>query len=283
MAKKHNHALNRKKHPVWITGILGIYAAITAVPLLYIFVNSFKTYDDIVFKPLEINPAKWSFNNFVNAWTTMHLDEGFVANIIFLLISLAIMVFAGSLMGFAVNIVHSRFLNISYKIIIMVITIPFQAIMIPIVVLMNRLTMLNSYFWTSALFAATAMPIVVFLYAGAMKSLPRELAEAAVVDGCGIYQMYLRIHMPLLKVITGTVLIIRGTPVWNDLLINMITITDPVKKTVIYRLSTFLSTRINSWDFVFGGVLLISLPIIIAFFLLQKAFIAGIAAGAVKG
>jgi len=283
MPRKNKHALERGKHPIWVNALLGVYAAITSVPLLYILINSLKNYDDIVFRPLEINPAKWSLDNFVNAWNTMHLGEGFIANICFLFISLAIMVVAGSLMGFAVNIVHSRFLNMSYKLIIMVITIPFQAIMIPIVVLMDKFSMLNSYFWTSALFAATAMPIVVFLYTGAMKSLPRELAEAAVVDGCGIGQMYLRIHMPLLKVITGTVLIIRGTPVWNDLLINMITISNPVMKTVIYRLSTFLSTRINSWDFVFGGVLLISLPIIIAFFALQKAFIAGIAAGAVKG
>jgi len=283
MAKNRVRTLRQKQTSVIAAVFLGVYCVIAAIPLFYVLLNSFKNYNDIMYRPMEIDPSKWSFDNFVNAWTVMSLGEGFIANTTFLVLSLAFMVVAGSLMGFAVSIVDSKFLRISYRLIILVITIPFQAIMIPVVVLMTRMGVINSYFGTSMLFAATAMPIVVFLYVGAMKTIPRELCEAAVVDGCGIMQTYARIYLPLLKVITGTVLIIRGTPVWNDLLINMITVTDPLKKTVIYRLTTFLSTRMSMWDFVFGGVVLISLPVIIVFFLLQKVFIAGITAGAVKG
>jgi raffinose/stachyose/melibiose transport system permease protein len=283
MVPSGRRSRGRRKSPPLITAFLTVWCLITAVPLFYVLLNAFKNYDDIMYHPLEINPARWSLTNFLNAWNVMKLGEGFVANTIFLALSLVIMVLAGSLMGFAVNIVHSRFLRFAFRTVILVITIPFQAIMIPVVVLMGNLHLLNSYMGTSLLFAATAMPIVVFLYAGAMKTIPRELCEATVVDGGGMMQTYALVYFPLLKVITGTVLIIRGTPVWNDLLINMITVTDPVKKTVIYRLTTFLSTRMSNWDFVFGGVVLISLPIIILFFLLQNVFITGITAGAVKG
>jgi raffinose/stachyose/melibiose transport system permease protein len=280
---RNTSTLLQKKYSVWAAILLGIYGFMVAIPLSYVFINSFKTFTDIQYRPLEINPAKWTFDNYIKAWTVMDLGKGFLANLIFLILSLLFMITAGSLMGFAVVIVRSKFLKIAYNLVILVITIPFQAIMIPVVVLMKTFQLLNSYVGTSLLFAACSMPIVVFLYSGAIKSIPRELCEAAVVDGCGIMQTFLKVYFPLLNVITGTVLIIRGTSVWNDMLINMITVTDNAKRTVVYRLSTFLSTRISQWDFVFGAVVIISLPIVIVFFLLQKSFISGITSGAVKG
>jgi raffinose/stachyose/melibiose transport system permease protein len=280
---RNTSTLLQKRYSFWAAILLGIYGFMTAIPLFYVLINSFKTFTDIQYRPLEINPAKWTFANYIKAWTVMDLGRGFLTNLTFLSLSLLFIIAAGSLMGFAVVIVHSKFLKAAYTLVILVITIPFQAVMIPIVVLMKTFQILNTYVGTSLLFAACSMPIVVFLYSGAVKSIPRELCEAAVVDGCDIMQTFLKVYFPLLNVVTGTILIIRGTAIWNDMLINMITVTDQAKRTVVYRLTTFLSTRISQWDFVFGAVVIISLPIVIVFFFLQKSFISGITAGAVKG
>jgi raffinose/stachyose/melibiose transport system permease protein len=116
-----------------------------------------------------------------------------------------------------------------------------------------------------------------------MRSLPRELCQAAIVDGCGMGQTYLYIYMPLMKAVTGTVLILRGTSVWNDLLVPLITFTTGKNDPLIRRLYAYCSLQFNRWDLLFAGTLLCSIPILILFLALQKVFVKGITMGAVKG
>lgn len=282
MAKKQKSLARQNRHlPTKI--ILIAYTLLTAFPLFISIINAFRTREDIVQHPLSFRLDALTLDGLRNAFELMKFPQALKNNIIVLLISLAIMVVFGSLMGFAVALVRSRTLNVSYTVAVLVITIPFQAIMIPLVILLKWMNLLNTYLGSSLIFVATSLPIVVFLYTGFMRSLPRELCEAAVVDGCGIWRTYLSIYMPLLKTVTGTVVIIRGTGIWNDLLVCLISLSDPKKSTMVFRLYSFVSNKFNRWDLVFGSSLLVSIPIIILFILLQKAFVQGVVAGAVKG
>ena len=137
----------------------------------------------------------------------------------YLTISCGIIIISGALAGFAIAIVNNRLLRSIYITLVLLISVPFQVILIPIVQILSTLKLMNNYFGTSFVFAAVNMPFAVFLYTGFMRAIPRELCEAAIVDGCGMAKTFLYVYMPLMKVVTTTVLILRGTGVWNDLLI----------------------------------------------------------------
>lgn len=272
----------KKKHLFAYT-ILAVYTLFSSIPLIISFVNAFKPRQEILTHPLAINFSTLNLQGITTAYNLIKYPQALVNNFIVFLLSLLIMVVFGSMMGFAVAVVGSKVLRFSYMVTVLVITIPFQAIMIPIVILLNQLSLLNSYFGISMIFVATSLPVVVFMYTGFMRSLPKELCEAAIVDGCGIWRTYLNIYMPLLKMVTGTVVIIRGVGIWNDLLVCLITISDAKMTTMVYRLYSFVSNRFNQWDLVFGASLLVSIPIIIIFVALQKYFVSGVVAGAIKG
>lgn len=282
MAKQFKSLSKQNRHTA-VKIVLIIYTIFAAFPLLLSIVNAFRSRNAIMNKPLEIFAEPFQLSSIAEAFERLQYPQAFLNNVIVLTISLVIMVVLGSLMGFAVAMVNSKALNVSYLVAVLVITIPFQAIMIPIVRILQMVGLYDTYLGLSLVFVATALPVVVFLYTGFMKSLPRELCEAAIVDGCGIWRTYLSIYMPLLKTVTGTVIIIRGTAIWNDLLVCLITITSPAKYTMVYRLYSFVSNKFSRWDLVFASSFLISIPIIILFILLQKAFVQGVVAGAVKG
>lgn len=273
----------RQKMHLPTTIFLIIYVAVSSVPLVIAAINAFKPRNEILLKPLEVNFNTITLEGIKAAFSMMNYMQALKNNIIVLVISLAVMIVFGSLMAFAVAVVDSKVLQFSYIVSILVITIPFQAIMIPIVILLKNIGLLNSFLGMSMVFAATSLPIVIFLYTGFMRSLPRELCEAAIVDGCGILRTYVSIYMPLLKAVTGTVIIIRGVSIWNDLLVCLITTSDARMTTMVYRLYSFVSNKFSRWDIVFGSSLLVSIPIIIIFIFLQKSFVRGVVAGAVKG
>ena len=141
----------------------------------------------------------------------------------------------------------------------------------------------GSYLGLALVYSAMFMPFIVFLYTGFMRSLPMEIMESARIDGCSYFQAYVHIYMPLLKTITGIVLVLRGVYVWNDLQVPLIVINDPAKQTLQQRLYVFAQSRIGNFDLVFAGALIVCLPMVILFLLMQKSFIKGVMAGSIKG
>ena len=135
-------------------------------------------------------------------------------------------------------------------------------------------------------YTAWFLPFVIFLYTGFIRTVPRELEEAGRVDGCGLLRSFVSIYIPLLKSITGTVLILRGVPIWNDLLVPIITISRSTMSTLPLKLYSFIGTPGSTavrWTLVFGSTFIVSLPIVLVFLFLQRYFVRGAVAGAVKG
>jgi raffinose/stachyose/melibiose transport system permease protein len=213
----------------------------------------------------------------------MEYPRAFINSTIILILSCGLLIVAGSLAAYAIANVKNKIINRLYIFIVALIALPFQLAMVPLVFLLKDLNLLNSFVGTSFVYAATSMPFVIFLYVGYMRTLPKELEEAAIVDGCGMLKTYLLIYMPLLKMITATVLILRGVHIWNNLLVVVITISTGKMATLPLRLYSFVTVDLTRWELVFGSTMIVSLPIIILFLALQRTFIKGIVAGSVKG
>lgn len=281
MAKAPSLKLKRRGIGTYL--VLILFCVGILIPLYYVFINAFKTEISINLQPMVFRTEFFTTVNLSNAWRSLKYPLAFMNSVILVVLSCSIMIVAGSLAGFAIAIVNNKWLKILYTTLIMLMSIPFQVVMIPLVQILSALNLMNSFFGTSMVFASLALPFTVFLYTGFMRSLPRELCEAAIMDGCGMWKTYLHIYMPLVKTVTGTIIIIRGTTVWNDLLIPLITFTNSKYDPLIRRLYSYCSNKFNRWDLLFAGTLLCSIPILVLFLLMQKVFIRGITMGSVKG
>ncbi|HHW30372.1 MAG TPA: carbohydrate ABC transporter permease [Clostridiaceae bacterium] len=276
-------SLKQKNRAYWIKLFLSVAIFLTIIPIYYVIVNAFKDKNFILTSPVSLPLKTFTFDNVRSAFKSLNYPQAFMNSLINVIISCTIMIIVGSMAAYAISVVKSKELKIMYVATILVITIPFQVVMIPLVIMLKNLNLLNNYFGTSLVYVALSLPLVIFLYTGFMRSLPKELGEAAIVDGCGFSRTYLSIYMPLMKTVTGTILILRGTFVWNDLLISKITISRGRMTPLIPRLFSYASSQYNSWELMFAGTLLCAMPIIILFLFMQKTFIKGVVAGSVKG
>lgn len=262
---------------------LSLYCLITAIPLWYVLNNSFKKEQYIYSQPYYLPPGAFTLKNITEAFKLMDYTKLFKNSSIYLIGACAIMIVLGALAGFGISVSQGKLLKRIYIAIVMCVTIPFQLYMIPLVVVMRELKILDTYIGTICAYVVVSLPFVVFIYTGFMKTIPKELYVAAAVDGCGPLMTLIKIYLPLLKPVTGTVLILRGVSTWNSEIIPIITIFEARRVNLIQGVYTFISANITRWDLTFGATLLTTLPITIMFLTMQKAFVKGLTTGSVKG
>jgi raffinose/stachyose/melibiose transport system permease protein len=266
-----------------VNTLLSLYCIITVIPLWYVFNNAFKKEKYIYSQPYYLPIEAMTFKNITEAYKLMNYSKLFLNSAIYLVVSCGVMIVLGALAGFGIGTSESKLLRRIYVVILLCITIPFQLYMIPLVVVLRDLNILNSYIGTICAYVVVSLPFVVFIYTGFVKTIPKELYVAAAVDGCGPMMTLLKVYLPLLKPVTGTVLILRGVSTWNSEIIPMVTIFEARRINLVQGVYTFISTNITRWDLIFGSALLTTLPITIMFLALQKAFVKGLTAGSVKG
>ncbi|NLD51814.1 MAG: carbohydrate ABC transporter permease [Clostridiales bacterium] len=253
------------------------------IPIYYFVIGAFKPRLDIVKFPLVITPEMFTTGNFTYAIKKMKIVSSLTNTGLITLTSLAILVVGASLAGFAIARVQHRFFKYYYATVIALMVIPFIGALIPIVVLIRRLNMIGSLWACVLIQAAWNMPFSVFLYTGFMRALPSELEEAAYIDGCSMFRVYFNIFLPLLTPVTATCLIRCGIGIWNDYLVSASLLNSVRQPTLMVAVYSFFGQYVSEYGYAFAGIIMASLPVVVMFLFLQKYFIKGITAGAVKG
>ncbi|WP_255271924.1 carbohydrate ABC transporter permease [Actinomadura madurae] len=134
--------------------------------------------------------------------------------------------------------------------------------------------------WSLVLFySGLQVPFAVFLYAGFLRVLPREYEEAALIDGGGPLQVFWRVVFPLLRPVTGTVVILNAIFVWNDFLTPFLYLSGSDQQTIPVAVYGFIGQYVSQWNLVFAGLVIAVLPILIAYFVMQRHIIKGFAGG----
>ena len=282
MKQKREKSLSWQKKHIGSKVLLSLFAFFVLFPILLALLNSFKPIAAIQRNFLTFHLGEFTLQAYDKVITILRFGEGLWNNIAITLLSLAMTVVLGSLMAFAISLVNSKFLRAVYLATILLICIPIHAIILQLVPLLKTLGLLNTYWGTAFVFTALSLPVAVFLYTGFMRTLPRELSEAAVVDGCSLWRIYTSIYMPLMKTITVTVIILRATFIWNDLLVSLVTISDATKTMLVPRMYAFNSSTSTRWDLVLASSVLVSLPVAALYLFLQKFYMRGLVSGAVK-
>lgn len=260
-----------------------IATVIMMIPVYYFVISSFKSRKDVIKAPLLLNKEMFTLENFPYVIKKMKYWEAMGNTAFITLMALILVIVFASLAGFAIARCRHGVFTGYYKIIVTLMVIPFIGCLLPLVSQSVKLGLYNSIWGCIVIQAAWNMPFAVFLYTGFMQGIPKELEEAAYLDGCKPVGVYARVFLPLLAPVTATCCIRQGTGIWNDYLVSRSLLNENKIPTLMVGINAFNGQRGQELGYIMTGVMLVSIPMIIVFLLLQKYFVKGIAAGAVKG
>jgi raffinose/stachyose/melibiose transport system permease protein len=275
-----NSALNKNSR-FWLTLLSLIICLIHVLPFYILLTTTFKAADDLSSKWLF--PGYLYLDNFVNAWREANLASAFKSNIIITVISVLLIVIVGSIAAYPLARHQTRWNKFIYTVFVSALIVPPLTILVPLYKFMVDIGGMNQYWGIILLFVTFNLPMTIFLYTGFISTIPRELDEAAMIDGAGRFSLFYRILLPLLKPITATVIILTSVAVWNDFQFSIFFLQRPHTRTITVALSSFFSQYSSNIGWVAAGSLMSALPMIVVYLFLQRYFITGLASGAVKG
>lgn len=275
----------KKNVPVKIISyiFLALLAVIVIFPIYVTFVTAFKTAQES-----SRNFFSWPQNIYIGNFLKVMSDEHFwdyVRNSA--LITLASVVATGimiPMVSFSIArcMKKFRYFKILYVVFILSLFAPFQVLMVPLTQLCTRLGLMNQ-FGIILIYCAFALGQGVFLFVGYYKSIPVELEEAAVIDGCTTTQTFFKIVFPLAKPMTVTVIILNTLWIWNDFLLPLLILNKSASNwTLPLYQYNFKSAYTFDYNLAFASFMFSIIPMIIMYICLQKNIIEGLTAGAVK-
>ncbi|NOV04355.1 ABC transporter permease subunit [Paenibacillus sp. LMG 31457] len=248
----------------------------------YILINmSFKSSQDTSSKWLF--PTSIYLENFTNAWKAAQLDRAILNNSIITFSVVVLVVFIGAFASYPLARYQTKWNNFVYTLSVACLIVPALTILVPLYKLIVDMNGINSY-WAVILTQVTfSLPITIFLFTGFIHSVPRELDEAGLIDGCSRFGVFFKIILPLLRTITATVVILIGVQVWNDYQFSVFFLQKKDMMTIPVALSGFISQFQSNVNWVAAGCLIGMLPLTIVYLILQKYFVKGVVDGAIKG
>lgn len=263
--------------------IIGYIAAlIFLIPFYFVGINSIKSFGDLL-----ANAAGWPeafyFENYTRVWQIMKFPSAFKNSLLITVLSNLGLVVISSMAAYRMVRRPGKFNNFMFMLFVAAMVIPFQSIMIPLVRVSSEIHIMNSIWGIVIAYFGFGVSLNIFLYHGFIKSIPREIEESAVVDGCNPYGVFWRVVFPLLKPMTITIILLNSLWIWNDFLLPLLFLYDPQLRTIPLATYSFFGQYTKQWDLALAGLVLGITPIIIFFLSMQKHIIEGITAGSVKG
>lgn len=261
--------------------LLAIYALLVVVPIAVVAFGSFKTQGQIITNP--IGPPRAPNLIGYREVLSQHILRALRNSIVVVAFSVTLTLAFASFTAYAVTRLGGWRSNILFGFFTVGMAVPAQVNGIQQYALFKQLRLTNSLPGLVLVNMAVTLPVAVFILTGFMKTLPRELFEAAVVDGASPWRLYRRIVVPLSAPSMAAVAIFLLVMHWNDLYYPLLFITDESKWTLPRTLASLRGEFLTDYPALFAGVMIASAPMVGAYVFLQRWFVAGLTSGAVKG
>jgi raffinose/stachyose/melibiose transport system permease protein len=253
-------------------------AVVFLFPVYALITLSLKNPQQVAASPLAL-PTSPETDNYSRAWTSAELGPALLNSTVITVASLIILIAIGSFAAYFLARRASRLGYGLYVLFLLGIVLPFQLGMIPLFKLVDEAGLLGTYQGMIIFYTGIQLPFTIFLYTGFIRALPADYANAALIDGAGHFQAFTRVVFPLLRPITGTVLILNAVFVWNDFFTPLLYLGGSTRETVPVRVYAFVGQYVSDNGLVFAGLVLAALPILAIFLVLQRYVIKGFASG----
>jgi raffinose/stachyose/melibiose transport system permease protein len=266
-----------------IAEYLTVYAftIIVLLPLMYILVSSFKTGAE--FNRVLSLPSSLNFINFTRSLNSPLVTNGFINSLIITIGAITLAVGTSALAGYIIARRPEKIFFFIYLFFLSSLMIPVSANLVSIYSLMKSLGLTNNRGGLILIEAAGAIPVGILIYVGFVQTIPRELDEAAIVDGCGLFGRFWWIIVPLLKPALISHAVLSSLGIWNDFLIPLLLINSNDKKPLTLAVYSFTNDHNSDYGAINATLIMAIIPPVIFFVFMQRYFYEGITAGSVKG
>ncbi|AJY75479.1 carbohydrate ABC transporter permease [Paenibacillus beijingensis] len=257
------------------------YAVIALFPMLLMVVSSFRPNVEILTKPLSL-PTKWSIASFETLFVQLNYASYIKNSVVVSAVTLVLLLLFSIMASYYIARFPFKWNGPLFFYFLIGMMLPLKLGLVPLFMLIKQLNLMNTLWSIILIQIGAGIPMTLLILTGFFRTLPKELEEAARIDGAGDMGMLLRVLAPLMKPAIGTVTIINFIAVWNDFFFPMIFIRDEAKKTIPVGMLKLFSEFTTDWSVLFAGLTMSSLPILIIFFFASRQFMDGITSGAVK-
>ncbi|WP_083189028.1 carbohydrate ABC transporter permease [Paenibacillus sp. KS1] len=265
--------------------LLGIWTVLVIYPLLWSILGSFKTNQQFLLNaPWSLPEWPFEWANFTTVWNNYHLGTYFMNSLIVTVVSTVLALLLSSTTSYIIARFPFRGSMALYNLYLSSMMIPLILGLIPLFFLLSNLHLDNSLLGLILVYTVTNLPFGVFVLVGFFRSMPKELDEAASIDGSSHYGVFFRIMLPLAKPGLISVGMMNVLNIWNEYIIGTVLVNDPEKYTIpvgIAIMQAEMQYR-TEWGPLFAGLLLSIIPVLILYMIFQKQITSGMMAGAIK-
>jgi ABC-type glycerol-3-phosphate transport system permease component len=262
--------------------ILSLVAVLALAPLVLMWSSAFKSRVEVAVNPLAL-PTSLNLNNLIEAWTTGRYSKYWLNSIIVAVPTVVGVVALSTLAGYGFARLKLPGGRSLFYLVLLGLMVPFQSYMIPLYFDLQGYGLLSTYLAVILPGIALGLPFGVFFMQAFFRSLPSELSDSARVDGCNEFRVFWHIILPLTAPGISSLVIFQALWTWNSFLMPLIFLNDEAHRTLPMGLMFFQSRFSSDYSLISAGVLITSFPIIVVYLLLQRRFVQGLAAGALKG
>jgi len=264
------------------------------IPFFIVLINASKPRLQIITDPLALPENMELWQNIIRVWEHPRVAyaSSFFSSVIITVVSVCLLVLISSMAGWVLVRTKTKLSSVIFMAFVAAMVIPFQVVMFPLVswfftvetaIGFTRGSAFQAYARIIFAYLGFGSSLSIFLFHGFIKSVPLELEEAALIDGCTKPAMFFKIVFPLLTPIAVTVIILNGIWIWNDFLLpHMLLVGGPVQ-TLPLAVRAFVGAFVRQWELILTSTLMAMVPIVVLFLFLQKYIIKGMVEGSVKG
>jgi len=266
----------------WKYAIGGMMVLVSIIPFYVLLYLALNTPAAKLFEGIWLVPD-FDFGNFADAWKGSKLGNAMVNSTIITFSAVALIVLVASAAGYSIARHRSR-LNVTIlNTLLACMMIPAIIITVPLYTLMKSIDGINTHWAMILLTATNALPLSVFLYSSFIRTLPKEVEESAVIDGCTYFTAYYRVTFHFLRPVTSAVVILTGLGIWNNYGQAVFFLQSQEMRTIPLAVGMYFQTYGAKWNLMAAAALIGLAPAALVFIAFQRYFIKGITAGALKG
>lgn len=275
MKERNRLALNIK------TIVLSVILLAYLVPFILVIINALKPTRAFLENPLSL-PATIDFTNFSVAFEKMNFLRGLQNTFVITAVSVLLIALFSAMTAYLMVRTNWKITKLLFLCMVSAMIIPFQALMVPLVKIYGSMGILNNQTTLIYMYLGFGAPMAIFIYHGFIKSVPLEIEEAAMIDGCSQRRTFFSIVFPLIKPISFTVIILDVLWIWNDFLLPSLILIKPGQRTLPLSTFYFFGTYTVDYGLLMAGLLMTILPVIVIYLFLQKYIIQGVMQGSIK-
>ncbi len=285
VASTSPRALRRRRaFAAWLGShsVLILACVLVVAPIYFLVLGSFKSVEEFFSAPFAL-PQHFDTANYRRAWTEASISTTIKNSAIVTVSAVLISTVVSCLASYAIARLPFRGSMFVRLLFVGGLIVPVQLIMVAIFIIMRWIGLLGSIGSLILVYSTFGIPLGVLVLVGFFQALPKELSEAATIDGATDYQTFMRIILPLSMAPILTVMILNGVWIWNDFFIALVLSTKPSVETLPLGILNFFGVYSTEWGLIFASVVLSALPVVALYLVMTRRFIAGMTAGSVKG